>query len=363
MKKLTIPIFLAAVLLVPTLLVPAVRGGGGARFPHGKHLEAASDCATCHEGIEQAADLSRSYLPGLETCRTCHEAADLDAWGWTSIPARRSGFRGFSHAAHIGSGKDCDACHGALVNPSLAEEGKGVPGHALCAECHDGSVQTDDCEACHSALREGRLQGFRRDPTLLKPMSHHPGFLHDHQFAVRLDGSGCAECHRQEDFCSSCHQGENVDFLVHERNWLYTHAVAARKNTQDCGACHRLGEDCSDCHAARGIAPGNHYPLERWRNLGTGGLHAAAARRDVSICAACHEEGGAGYRSCVFCHRDDGVRGNQPRLNIHPVGFREDAGHGDWHDDDQAACFECHARPTGAVQPRFCTYCHEAERD
>jgi hypothetical protein len=359
MKKLPVAILVGAAFAWPALRAWST---GAVPFPHGRHVQETSDCAPCHEGVERAENLGRSHLPALETCRSCHEDADLAGWGWTEIAARESRFRGFSHAGHLAAGKDCRDCHGAMVDESLAVPGLGMPGHALCTECHDGVREDDRCEACHSDLREGRLQASLREPEMLKPMSHHPGFLHDHQFAVRLDGSGCAECHRQEDFCSTCHQGENVDFLVHGRNWLFTHALAARKNTQDCSACHRLGDDCAECHAARGIAPGDHYPLSRWRSLTAGGAHAEAARRDISICAACHDEGGAGYESCTFCHRDDGVRGNQSRLNIHPEGFLDDAGEGSWHEDDQASCFGCHARPASPTTRSFCTYCHANPR-
>lgn len=360
MKKMLIfPVFLAAV-----LGLFAVRGfsGGQTPFPHDKHLEAAGDCTACHEGVPEATNLDRSYLPTIETCQGCHDGNELTGWGWAKITPRTPAIRTFSHAQHREGGAECQACHGGLLDPALLADGRGAPGHAVCMECHDGVRQADECEACHADLREGRLHGFRRDPTQLKPMSHHPGFMHSHEFAVRLDGSGCADCHRQEDFCSSCHQGENLDFLVHSRNWEQTHMIAARKNSSDCSSCHRISEDCTECHAARGVAPGDHFPLARWRSA-HGGLHAQSARRDISICASCHDEGGAGTESCTGCHRDDGVRGNQARLNIHPAGFRDDVGKGPWHDDPAAACFDCHPKLGAPRTSQFCTYCHEEKND
>ena len=320
-------------------------------FPHATHLEAGAECSTCHEGIEAATDLARSYLPSLEACGTCHETGDLEGWGWAAIPVRKSGFRGFSHAAHLGSGSYCTPCHGALVDPAEAAEGLGVPGHAACGACHHEAGQTADCADCHSDLREGRLNGFRRDPTVMKPSSHHPGYLHDHQFAARLEGASCSECHPAHDFCSSCHQGENLDFLAHDRNWIHTHPVEARKNLHSCSACHEVASYCTECHAAQGIKPGNHAAAN-WANAASGGLHAELARRDISICASCHE--GEEFVNCTACHADrDPGRGNDP--SVHGSSFGSDAGQGSWHDDPDASCFACHDRNAPS---QFCTYCH-----
>jgi hypothetical protein len=185
----------------------------------------------------------------------------------------------------------------------------------------------------------------------MKPMDHHPGFLHDHAFASRLDGVKCAQCHRQEDFCSSCHQGENLDFLTHERNWLQTHPVAARKNLNDCSACHDVGVFCTECHASQGVRPGSHAQAG-W--IGT--LHSQAAHRDITYCASCHDA--ENEFVCARCHKDTGGRSDQPNMNIHPSDFRSSIEHGYWHDDRDAACFQCHDQ--GARKPGvgFCGYCH-----
>ncbi len=354
MRKLLILALFAA---CAAAAFPFARGLGRERipFPHDKHQAAGLECSSCHEGIEQAGDLRGDWLPSPEDCGSCHDAAKLANWGWSEIPDRESDYRTFPHRAHSGADAGCLTCHGALVDPALAAEGKGVSGHSLCFGCHDGMEQTDQCRDCHTEPLVGRLDGEVRNRTIEKPLDHHPSFRHDHKFAVRLDGAGCAECHRQQDFCSECHQGENVAFLVHPRDWLVTHPPLARKNANDCQACHEIEQDCNECHAAQGAVPASHFPLARWRNNANGGLHAEHARRDIGDCASCHEESGAGYVSCTRCHRDTGGRGDQARLNIHPSGFRDDAGEGYWHEDRQASCFDCHTNRTV-----FCGYCHES---
>lgn len=335
------------------LALVAAHGQSGGRipFPHATHVEAGAECSTCHEGVEAAGDLTRSYLPSAEVCGTCHEASDLETWGWASVPARASGFRGFSHAAHLGGESDCTPCHGALVDATLAGTGQGEPGHATCTACHHEEGPSAECADCHSDLRSGRLNAFRRDPTILKPSSHHPGYLHDHQFAARLEGGTCRECHPSQDFCSDCHEGTNLDVLVHDRNWEHTHPVEARKNVQACTTCHDLQTDCTDCHAAQGVKPGNHS-ASNWASATFGGLHAELARRDISVCAACHE--GEEFINCTSCHadRDPGL-GNDP--TVHGTSLRSDAGEGPWHDDPDASCFSCHDRNAPS---QFCSYCH-----
>jgi predicted CXXCH cytochrome family protein len=323
-------------------------------FPHARHVEAGVDCATCHPDAATSENLKTSLVPAdTSLCTDCHEQADLEKWGWTTIPQRTTGFRTFPHKTHLDLGKTCEDCHGAMIHPEWAKEGKGVLGHALCFQCHDGVQHRNECETCHTNLHEMRLSDLEPDPASFQPMSHHPGFLHDHQFQVRLNGHTCVECHRQEDFCSTCHQGVNIVDLVHERNWLYTHPIAARKNLEDCASCHRIESYCTDCHTQNGVIPGDHLQAG-WRT----GLHAAVARRDMQLCASCHEQD----EVCARCHLDpDGVLGTQAGLNPHPPGFRNDAGHGYWHEDENAACFSCHTVTVRQPGIGFCGYCHGAK--
>jgi predicted CXXCH cytochrome family protein len=376
MRKNTLAVLILA-LVASAAVAFRASGRSPKPFPHAKHLEAGLECANCHAAAESE-NLKSSLLPTIEVCQGCHEESDLKEWGWSKIPARKSGFRNFSHQAHLAQDVTCGSCHstvadrtemgaeggmpaagaaggeGASAHPGEESAPMHTAGHPLCMGCHDGAKQDNRCETCHSSLREGRLNGMERDPSIMKPMDHHPGFLHDHPFAVRLQGNQCRDCHRQEDYCSTCHQGDNVVSMTHERNWLYTHPLAARKNLHDCTSCHEMNTFCTECHQDRGIQPGNHL-APNWIS----GLHAEVARRDIENCASCHDAENAFV--CATCHHDTGGRGDQPNRNIHPSDFRDQAGHGYWHDDENAACFECHDQ--GARQPGvgFCGYCHGAK--
>ena len=344
-----IPAALGLVLVASTLLTAGV-SGGTLSFPHAKHIEAGAECSTCHAAAESK-NLKTSLLPKLDACVQCHDQAELAKMGFTQAPTRQTGFRKFSHKDHLAQNLTCETCHGALTHPDWAAQGKGVLGHPLCMTCHDGIKASNDCKSCHTSLREGRLHGMERDPSIMKPMDHHPGFLQDHQFTARMDGSKCRDCHRQEDFCSSCHEGDNTVFLTHERNWLFTHPLAARKNLNDCAACHEIGTFCTDCHAAQGVRPGDHAAAG-WVEV----VHPQEARKDITVCASCHDSENSFV--CARCHRDTGGQGDQPTLNIHPPGFKESAGHGYWHEDPNASCFQCHNGGPRVAGVGFCGYCH-----
>jgi len=352
MRK-TLYVLLILVVAGSFAMISRVSGLGPKDFPHKKHIDGGVECATCHPEAQASEDLKHGLLPTIKTCTSdCHEQAELKTLGWGKIEPRHSGLRSFPHKSHLEGGMECTDCHDpalpfmGLKAPSL------MPNHGICMQCHDGVAQTDECEECHTNLREDRLSGLQYDPALFKPFDHHPGFMDDHQFQVRLNGTECSECHRQEDFCSECHQGEGIDVVVHERNWLYTHPVAARKGLTDCIACHEIGTFCTECHMEYGVEPGDHAAAG-WKTS----LHPEAARRDIQLCASCHDDDADFV--CSGCHRDTGGQGDQPHLNIHPDGFKDDITHGYWHDDPGAACFACHTRP---AQPRpgvgFCGYCH-----
>jgi hypothetical protein len=347
----------ALILVLGASLLVAVRGWGEAAktFPHDTHIAQGLDCATCHAGATESENLKTGLLPPLTTCQQCHEQTELDSWGFHANPTRKTGFPGFSHKAHLAQGKDCLACHGAMVHPEQAAAGTGMPNHALCFECHDGTKATDECESCHAGLHESRLNGLLRDPAAFKPIDHHPGFVRNHQFQSELVGTRCESCHPSENYCAGCHQGDNVDFLVHDRNWLQTHPLSAGKDLVECQTCHSLNTFCSDCHETEGVEPGSHLAGE-W--AGGVNLHAQMGRRDMEYCASCHDV--EALFICSRCHHDDGIQGNQPSLNIHPPSFRVDASHGYWHEDTAAACFQCHDPGPRERGVGFCGYCHGA---
>ena len=334
------PSLVALLGLATAVVLTAGPGGAGLRFPHPVHVEAGLDCATCHEGVETSRSANDPLqVADAEVCLACHEQEDLDMYRWTPPKARRSNFSRFSHEAHLAlEGGECGLCHGALLDPAMGGTGRGEPGHPVCLSCHDGEQADDACASCHDNL------------ALARPIDHQADYLHTHQFSARGASDDCAECHRDNDLCSDCHQGENVLFMTHDRNYLFTHAIDARKGEHDCIVCHDMKTFCTDCHLSQRIRPANHN--DNWTS-GTQ-RHAVEARRDVGYCASCHE---GDLSPCVPCHTDlPGPRGADH--NIHPGGFSDYGTKGPWHDDDLYYCFDCHTKDTG--MNGFCGYCHAA---
>lgn len=345
----------AAFLAMAALFTTGTALAGGGLFSHRTHTDI--ECEECHAAAESE-DLTVSLIPGLDVCGTCHETSDLDEWGVVEFPRVPSLFEKFSHRFHMGENGDCASCHAAVGSPRemvLTEAGEA---HQGCFSCHDGLSADNDCGACHTETMSDALSGTWWGRLLQKPSDHVPGILHSHRFGVETDDEECLTCHEGDLECGICHHGENVEFAVHDRNWRYSHGVEATKHLHDCSSCHEADQFCTGCHADEGIRPWNHA-MEGW--VFGEAIHGQYARRDLEYCASCHQSDRATCGISTACHQDDNIRGNQFDRNIHPPGWRGDAGEGDWHDDDGSACFECHSVSSRTSGIGFCTYCHGAK--
>lgn len=179
----------------------------------------------------------------------------------------------FSHEIHvIDSEMACADCH------STATRTATMPDRALCLDCHD---EDEGVDATFGPA----------------PDSHFGDYRHEHQFAVHMGTGDCTLCHRESEDCSRCHQGENVDFLSHDRNHRYLHGLDARMGTEDCFSCHASQDYCNSCHLAEGVKPANHF-VEGF--VAPGG-HTSAAREDIQSCIMCHD-GAEPPGKCALCH-------------------------------------------------------------
>ena len=76
----------------------------------------------------------------------------------------------------------------------------------------------------------------------------------------------------------------------------------------------------------------------------------------TSASAACHAASGDDP-VCMLCHmdRNPGV-GNDPKT--HGSRFKSQVGKGDFHDNPNSMCFNCHTNKGPAGGAGFCGYCH-----
>ena len=353
------------------------------RFSHTFHLgeDVGAECTSCH-GAEASESSVDRLLPAMEVCAECHDVEDedlcevchpdLDNVGEIDIPVREILF---SHQAHLQyRGVECGTCHGGMERVSEPGESH-LPEMVTCVTCHEDEGGPDACGACHT------------DVTGLRPESHIHDWVHDHGRQVRAEDPSCAQCHNQGQ-CQECHddaglsvalpslgsratfaplsEGEAGTVLkaVHGLNYRFTHSLDAGGKERECTTCHERATFCAECHnpdsAPAYFRPAWHGGVD-WGAIagavGTGGgRHASLARKDMERCAACHDIEGDDP-TCVLCHADRTPgRGNDPKT--HGSRFKSQVGDGEFHDDPNSMCFNCHTFKGPAGGPGFCGYCH-----
>jgi len=308
-------------------------------FSHNKHQDLS--CNNCHPDIEKSDKSQDKNLPGMDVCTECHDGETLP--GECSLchkneeepralvnPERDFVF---SHKSHLEREAGCSICHGD-VNEKEELTSENMPDMADCYQCHKGIKVPEDCDLCHAETK------FKK---------YHPNdWLRAHQYQSYSERERCIQCHKDEDLCQSCHQGDNLFQETHPLNYNYTHGLDAKSKEKDCLSCHLSGEFCNTCHSQEKGKPLSHL-VPDW----AGDKHGEAARKDMELCASCHDTADP---ICTWCHRDKNPgRGNDH--DIHPPGFASSLDKGPWHDDSGYFCYECHTRGSGG-DGGFCGYCH-----
>lgn len=266
-------------------------------FSHKSHAEMEFDCLTCHSSVEESVAGSDNNLPDMDVCMVCHdgdtaseecEACHKDPDNAGTYPRVDSYHGLFAHKGHLGRGMECSTCHYGVTEVDIATV-QNLPRMQVCMECHQADFRPQACEVCHE------------DYTELRPESHDYTWSTTHRETAKIDQNGCADCH-SNDYCQSCHQGDNIDGSIHDLNYLYNHSLDAHAKEVDCMSCHESREFCSDCHRQELVMPVSHSKVS-WTNLipGDGGSHRMDAEEDLESCAACHESGEKDP-VCAECH-------------------------------------------------------------
>ena len=349
------------------------------KFSHRDHVDAAElECEVCHVAEESMSARDR-LLPGKEVCAECHDVDDQDECAMCHLDMNQLGKIQtaeppivFAHQKHLSfDGVVCATCH-AGVEKTTKTGGSHIPDMPVCSTCHNDAQASMECAVCHTDL------------TNLRPESHASNWSRVHGRQVRSGDVSCQTCHRPTE-CQECHEGANLTVTmplnsqatfaplsggsaglilkkVHDLNYRSTHALDAKGKTRDCAKCHEQDTFCSDCHqAAVSLTRPAWHGGADWGAIagavGTGGArHAQLARRDMERCAACHSSVGDDP-TCVLCHMDRTPgQGNDPRT--HGSRFVSQVGKGDFHDNSNSICFNCHTFTGPAGGAGFCGYCH-----
>ena len=267
-----------------TLKRPAVR------FPHGIHVAATGEdasCLACHDPavggspgisftLKDRQGLSGEAVQGLyhDRCIGCH--ADREAAGQPTGPQVCSGchekhipdpspmshavdFDARLHMRHTDEAAlDCRTCHDALASAD-GNSDTGKAAHALCITCHldTTTAGTSDaplgCIGCHA------MPLTSSDNEEQPAMAAYGGEVEfDHDLHDEADIS-CDVCHHKEPEtgCTECHTGRGS--LEGGGVTLHTamHSLTADRS---CIGCHdTMGagvvDDCTGCHAPFGTEP------------------------------------------------------------------------------------------------------------
>jgi len=249
---------------------------------------------------------------------------------------------GFDHEKHRKVFPECTGCHRGVVDAQRAI----YPEPAICANCHDGSVQKkvdwSGPPARYSNLRFTHPEHFRKsgarlpaDSTLACSECHIPSGAA--WLTVRRTISAqCLQCHgirtahtaAPDTACGTCHkklseatalpQVRIANFMKpasHETPGFVSakgHGELASKGNQSCAVCHAR-DFCVQCHVNAPEVQAIQALASDPRSLALkaalrapeshrGGRfqsqHGPQARRDPSRCAFCHTQ-----ESCLACHR------------------------------------------------------------
>lgn len=267
-------------------------------FSHQYHAEEiGASCTDCHGAVGSSEKSAENLLPAMETCYDCHDEDETECTlchtnsdNAEEEPRVVDFAAQFSHKIHIDAGEDCLACHEGIDKKNRVDEGYHLPSGMVCTDCHGSADFKEDekqCLSCH---------GY---DFAFKPADHTINWNKDHGVSWQIKSNSCSHCH-SNNYCISCHQGDNLDRDIHPLNYRTTHGIEAKANKENCLTCHQEFQFCNDCHQIEMVMPKNHS-YASWTNFTNGGLHAKQAQYDFDYCQSCHSDANSDI-VCIRCH-------------------------------------------------------------
>jgi len=275
------------------------RNGGshpakGSWDSHQKHTEELGlACSDCHEVALTSQDASDNLLPSMETCYNCHDEDETDCTVCHTNPDEAGEYprvddlnAQFAHKVHAKSDEDCMNCHAGIGDKEQAGIINHVPDRDDCTNCHGASDYREDnsrCQQCHTKTFD------------FKPADHNGMWIKSHGVISEVEDETCSHCH-QNNYCTACHQGDNLDRLAHPLNFVNNHGVMARGNKDNCLTCHEEHAFCIDCHQTQLVMPKSH----RIDHFAAGDAHQKDMRKAAeslpdTIIKHCWNAGCKGY--------------------------------------------------------------------
>jgi hypothetical protein len=225
-------------------------------FSHLQHVDSASDCADCHQGVDKSMHPSSLQPITMSDCMECHTQAAV--------------------------ANDCSTCH------SEIDQDWSPPNHSQNWTRFHGPVSRsgrDDlssrCDLCHK-------EQTCNDCHFTDPPENHNNYwrLRGHAVLARMDRMKCSTCHRS-DFCERCH--DEFEPLSHRGPWGGT-------RSNHCYSCHfpLRNNGCVTCHKSTPShqtappRPPGHPPSLQCRSCH--GVDVPLLHADKGdVCLICHQ--------------------------------------------------------------------------
>ena len=273
----------------------------------------------------------------------------------------------FPHARHARVFPTCRGCHAGIATGDSA---RFFPTPALCADCHNGSVESRVQWAGAAPVRAGLLAfshqtHFAKTPGITCAACHAAADSSPWMSVLAASPERCLTCHAHaaaghlaaDNTCATCHRPlaaapaltvAQIASLPRPpshgaRDFLTAHGALARANVERCAVCHAR-ESCARCHVdvtqtpaimalasddrvarlERGREPVYPTPSDH-RTAEFALAHGTPARASPERCAVCHAR-----ESCQTCHVGEGARdvlrkipsarsGGAPGVQLHQV--------------------------------------------
>ena len=225
-------------------------------FSHKFHLEdVGAACLDCHNAVKTSQSAGDNLLPAMETCYNCHDEDDTDCTVCHTMPDEAVEVKritdypvNFAHQIHVEAGQECLSCHSRITESESTKDVSHLPTRSVCTDCHGRADYVDEktkCLSCHGPDFD------------FKPVNHTVAWAKDHGITWEINAESCSHCHSRS-YCIDCHQGFNLDRIIHPLNYRNNHGIDAKANKQNCLTCHREFAFCNDCHQIEMVMPKNH---------------------------------------------------------------------------------------------------------
>lgn len=181
------------------------------------------------------------------------------------------------HDVHTKKKINCTSCHSRIAHPDPNtknnEDSIKMTGCFRCHGLEKTAKAPGQCDTCHASSFNLQPRNHRNEQWKRK----------EHANAADYKNLGCQMCHENV-FCKNCH---GID-LPHPAELRNNHADTGTENAKMCRKCHKQQDFCNSCH---------HYGFNGPPGSWVSYHDLAAAQKTMQSCFECHSP-----TYCAKCH-------------------------------------------------------------